>query len=58
MSEPQQAEKKMIKVHVMIEEELYKKLWELAVRRFTAPSKKLHIILNEAIREYVEKHSS
>jgi len=43
-------------VHVLIEEDLYYKLWEIVKRRYAVPLKKFHEVLNEAIREYVEKH--
>lgn len=49
-------EKQYKKVHAIIETELYKKLWELASRRFDRPGRKLYLILNEAIQEYVEKY--
>lgn len=43
-------------VHVMIREDLYLKLWEIVKRRFAIPHKKFHIVLNEAIEEYVNRH--
>lgn len=45
------------KVHVLIESQLYKKLWEIASKRFDRPGRKVYLILNEALREYVEKYS-
>jgi len=44
------------KIHVLVDSELYKKLWEIASRRFDRPGRKVYLILNEAIREYVERH--
>jgi len=44
------------KTHLYIEEELYYKLWDIVKRRFRVPHKKLYIIVNEALREYIEKH--
>jgi len=38
-------------VHVKMEKELYLKLWEVAKNRYSIPTKKLHIILNEALRK-------
>jgi len=43
-----------VKVHTLIEKELYEALWEITKQRFTVPIKKFHIVLNEAIREYIE----
>mgnify|MGYP000521757930 CR=1 FL=1 len=45
------------KTHLYIEEELYYKLWEIVKKRFRVPHKKLYIVVNEALREYVERHS-
>jgi len=47
-----------VKVHVLIERELYEALWEITKRRFVVPLKKFHIVLNEAIREYVERQGA
>jgi len=41
-------------VHVKIEEELYQKLWKLAIKRYVIPTKKLHLVLNEALRKGIE----
>jgi len=47
---------KLKRVHLMIDEELYHKVWEIVKRRFPVPTKKLHIVVNEALREYIERH--
>jgi hypothetical protein len=39
-----------------IEEELYKKLWQIVSKRYLSPTRKFYLIANEALREYVEKH--
>jgi len=45
-----------VKVHLLIERELYESLWEIVKKRFVIPSKKLHVVVNEALREYIDKH--
>jgi len=44
------------KVHILIEEEILKKLWEIALKRYPNPHKKLHILIHEALDEYVRKN--
>jgi len=41
-------------VHVKMEEELYQKLWEIVKKRYTVPTKKFHLVLNEALRKGIE----
>jgi len=48
--------KKMKLVHVLLERDLYYKLWDIVKARYKVPHKKFHIVLNEAIREYVKNH--
>lgn len=45
-----------IKVHIKIDRDVYIKLWELIKAKYPIPYKKLHIEVNNALREYVEKH--
>jgi len=45
------------KVHLYVEEDLYYKLWEIIKQRFRVPHRKLYIVINEALREYIERHS-
>lgn len=44
------------KKHILIDKNLYHELWKIAVKRFDKPSRKIWILINEALREYVEKH--
>jgi len=46
----------MRKVHLLMEQELYDKLWDIVKKRFKVPVKKFHIVVNEALREYIERH--
>jgi len=48
--------KNLRKVHLFIEEDLYEKLWEITKKRWTSPVKKFHIVVNEALREYIERN--
>lgn len=45
-----------IKVHLLVDREVYESLWEIVKKRFTIPTKKLHIVVDEALREYIDKH--
>jgi len=45
----------MRKVHVLLEDDVYKEIWEIVKRRFVSPIRKFHIVVNEALREYIEK---
>lgn len=40
-------------VHVKLRKDLYEGLWELVKRRYVVPTKKLHVVVNEAIEEYL-----
>jgi|GEM_PF-6490672 len=44
------------KIHLYVEEELYNKIWTIVKKRFVSPTRKFYIIVNEALREYVENH--
>jgi hypothetical protein len=48
--------KEVVKTNIMIEKDLYEKLWKITTKRFISPARKFHLIINEALREYVEKH--
>lgn len=48
------ARRKMI--HVRVDDDLYRMAWAIASRRFTNPTRNLSTIVNEALREYVERH--
>ena len=48
----------MKRINVSIDTEIYKKLWMIASNRFDSPGRKIHIIINEALKEYVEKYLS
>lgn len=47
---------KRVRVATLIDEEIYKKLWEIASRRFPKPGRKVYIIINEALEEYLQRH--
>lgn len=42
--------------HILMDNELYLLLWKVVKKRFDVPHRKLHIVVNEAIREYIERH--
>jgi hypothetical protein len=43
------------KIQVKIDRNLYLKLWEYIKQQYPVPYKKLHVVVNEAIKEYLEK---
>ncbi|MCS7387171.1 MAG: hypothetical protein NDF55_10680 [archaeon GB-1867-005] len=47
---------KMKLVHLSIREDLYEKLWQIVKKRFVVPLRKFHIVVNEALEEYIEKN--
>ena len=46
----------MKKVHVLLEDEVYEKIWKIVKKRYISPLKKYHIVINEALKEYLENH--
>jgi metal-responsive CopG/Arc/MetJ family transcriptional regulator len=48
--------KEVIITNITIEKDLYEKLWEIVKKRYVSPARKFHIIVNEAFREYIERH--
>jgi len=43
------------KVHIVLEDDIYEQIWQIVKERYVSPVKKLHIIVNEALRQYIEK---
>lgn len=39
-------------IHVKLRRDLYEKIWEEIKRRYVIPTRKLHVVINEAIEEY------
>jgi len=48
-------EKKRRKIYVMLDEDIFQTLWEYILKRWTSPTRKVHIVINEALREYLGK---
>lgn len=46
----------MKKVHLMLEEDVYEGIWDIVKKRYVSPVKKFHVVVNEALREYIEKN--
>jgi hypothetical protein len=46
----------MKKIHIVIDDDIYVKLWEITKRRYISPVRKFHIVVNEALREYIQRH--
>jgi hypothetical protein len=44
------------KIHIVVDEDIYAQLWEIAKRRYINPTGKLHIVIDEAFREYIKNH--
>jgi len=45
-------------IHLYLDEDVYRIMWEIVKRRYVNPVKKFHVVVNEALREYIEKHKS
>jgi len=45
-----------VKIHVLIDRDVYHKLWELILARYLKPARKLSEVVNEALKEYIEKN--
>lgn len=45
----------MAKLHVVISDETYGKLWQLIKKRYPIPHKKLHVEVNKALEEYLSR---
>jgi len=43
-------------IHLLLSQDVYEKIWEIIKRRYINPSRKFHIVLNEALHEYIERH--
>jgi len=48
----------MKQVHLRLDEDVYVDIWKIVKNRYINPVKKLHIVVNEALREYIEKHKN
>jgi predicted DNA-binding protein len=51
-----QEKKEYVLIHVKMEREIYERLWQLVKKRYTIPTKKFYLVVNEALREYIEDH--
>jgi len=50
---PPRAEFKM--VHLKMRRDLWEALWRITKERFVCPHKKFHVVVNEALEEYVRR---
>ena len=48
----------MKRVHLKLEDDVYEGIWEIVKKRYVSPIRKFHIVVNEALKEYIEKHKS
>jgi hypothetical protein len=46
----------MKKVHLILEDEVYEGIWAIVKTRYVSPIKKFHLVVNEALKEYIRKH--
>jgi hypothetical protein len=44
------------KIYILIKKDLLKRAYTLLINRYKSPARKLHVIMNEALEEYLEKH--
>jgi len=45
-------------VHLLLDEDVYIDIWKIVKSRYINPVKKLHVVINQALREYIEKHKN
>jgi len=45
------------RVHFLIREDLYEALWKITVEKYPFPAKKLHVVINEALQQYVKNYT-
>lgn len=43
------------KVHVLLEDDVYKGLWQIVKAKYTSPVRKFHIVLNEILRKGIKE---
>jgi hypothetical protein len=55
MSKEAEKGTELVRVQVRMQRNLYLKLWEYIKQKYPIPYKKLHIAVNEAIKEYLER---
>jgi len=58
--EKTQSEKQSMyrRVHFLIREDLYENLWKITVDKYSFPAKKLHLIINEALEQYIKNYQT
>jgi len=54
--EPSPAQQKRVRIATSIDAGIYRKIWEMASKRFDKPGRKVYLIIEEALKEYIEKH--
>lgn len=52
MSEEKQS---YVLIHIRVRRDIYEKLWEVIKKRYVVPTKKLQIVVNEALEKYLEQ---
>jgi len=45
-----------VRTHVLIEEDLYAAIWEYIKKKYEIPTRKFTMVLNQALREFLENH--
>lgn len=45
-------------IHVKMRKDLYEKIWDEVRKRYTIPTKKFHIVINEIIEQYFKQTTS
>ena len=48
--------RKMIKRHILIDVDVYRKLCLIATEKYGSPTRKVFLVINEALKEYVDKY--
>jgi len=46
------------RVHFLIRNDLYEALWKITVEKFAFPAKKFHVVINEALEQYIKNYTT
>jgi len=49
------SKEKYVTVHVTMPERLYKGIWMVAAKKFSKPGRTAHLIIREAVEQYIQK---
>ncbi|MEM2259988.1 MAG: hypothetical protein QXP52_00165 [Candidatus Aenigmatarchaeota archaeon] len=51
-------DKNICRINATVERETYERLWNYVKKKYISPWRKLSVTINEAIKEYLDRHES